>query len=94
MSDANSDHDFFFHKNIKGADVKRKVVNGLVELSWFLPGGGEKQILQSQICFTNLRGDASEFKRQRDVVTKISSVLCIFIPSKCLDEKMMNGDES
>ena len=90
MSDANSDHDFFFHKNIKGGDVKRKVVDGLVELSWFLPGGGEKQTLQSEICFANLRGDASEFKKQRDVLTKISSVLCILLPSKCLDEKMMN----
>ena len=86
MSDANGDHDFFFHKNIQGGDVKRKVVDGLVELSWYLPGGSEKQTLQNEICFANLRGEAKLFKKQLDVLLKISSVLCILLPSEYLDE--------
>ena len=89
MSDANSHHDFFFHKNIKGGDVKRKVVDGLVELSWFLPGGSEKQTLQSEICFANLRGDAKTFTKQLNVLSKVSSVLCILLPSEYPDERMM-----
>ena len=89
MSDANSHHDFFFHKNIKGGDVKRKVVDGLVELSWFLPGGSEKQTLQSEICFANLRGDAKTFKKQFNVLSKVSSVLCILLPSEYPEEQMM-----
>ena len=89
MSDSNSDHNFFFHKNIKGGDVERKVVDGLVELSWFLPGGSEKQTLQSEICFANLRGDAKKFRKQVDVLSKISSVLCILLPSKYPDEQMV-----
>ena len=88
MSDGNGNHDFFFHKNIQGGDVKRKDVDGLVELSWYLPGGGEKQTLQKEICFANLRGDAKQFKKQIDVLFRISSVVCILLPSKYLDEKM------
>ena len=88
MSDANGDHDFFFHKNIQGGDVKRKVMDGLVECSWYLPGGSEKQTLQKEICFANLRGDAQRFKKQLGVLFKISSVLCILLSSEYPDEKI------
>ena len=86
MSDANGDHDFFFHKNIQGGDVTRKLVDGLVELSWYLPGRSEKQTLKNEICFANLRGDAMIFTKQVDVLLKISSVLCILLPSNCGDK--------
>ena len=90
MSDANGDHDFFFHKNIQGGDVERKVVDGLVELSWYLPGGSEKQTLQHEICFANLRGDSKRFKKQLEILFKISSVLCILLPSEYPDEKTIS----
>ena len=88
MSDANGNHDFFFHRNIQGGDVRRKVVDGLVELSWYLPGGGAKQTLRKEICFANLRGDAKRFKKQIDVLLNISSVVCILLSSEYPDEKM------
>ncbi|XP_028414180.1 interferon-induced very large GTPase 1-like [Dendronephthya gigantea] len=81
MSDGDSYHDYFFHKDMKGGHVERKFVDGLVELIWFLPGGSEKQTLRSEICFANLRGDAKSLKKQLDVLLKISSVLCILLPS-------------
>ena len=88
MSDANGEHTFFFHKNIQGGDIRRKVTDGLVELSWYLPGGSGKQTLQKEICFANLRGDAKRFKKQLDVLFKISSVLCILLSSEYPDEKL------
>ena len=90
MCDKIGYHDFFFHKNMQGGDVKRKVVEGLVELSWYLPGGNEKQILQSEICFANLRGDASRFKKQLNVLLRISSIICILLPSECPDQTMQS----
>ena len=90
MSDDIGDHNFFFHKNIKGGDVKRKVVDGLVELSWYLPGGSEGQTLRKEICFANLRGDARNFTKQLGLLLKISSVLSILLPSECPDENMTN----
>ena len=82
MSDGIGEHNFFFHKNMKGGDVKGNVADGLVELSWFLPGERENQTLRSEIYFANLRGDATEFRKQLDVLSKISSVLCILLPSE------------
>jgi hypothetical protein len=90
MSDVNGDHNFFFHKNIQGGDVERKVVDGLVELCWYLPEGSEKQSLQYQICFANLRGDATRFKKQLDLLLKISPVFCILLNSDCPNEKVTN----
>ena len=89
MSDQNDDHDIFFHKDIKGGHVKRKVADGLVEISWFLPGESANQTLKNEICFANLRGDAGQFKKQLDLLLNISSVLCILLPSKYPDETTM-----
>ena len=69
--------------------MERKVVDGLVELSWFLPGGSEKQTLHSEICFANLRGDVKKFQKQLAVLSEMSSVLCILLPSDYPDEQMM-----
>ena len=77
-----------FHKSIQGGDAGRKVVDGLVELSWYLPGSGAKQTLRKEICFANLRGDAKRFKKQIDVLLNISSVVCILLPSEYPDAKM------
>ncbi|XP_046850909.1 uncharacterized protein LOC124444359 [Xenia sp. Carnegie-2017] len=75
---------------VKGGDVERKVVEGLVELVWYLPGGNKKNSLQNEICFTNLRGDAPSFKKQVNVLREISNILCILLPSKMPDEQMKN----
>ncbi|XP_028403132.1 interferon-induced very large GTPase 1-like [Dendronephthya gigantea] len=87
MSDGGYYHEFFFHKEMRGGHFKRKVVDGLVELSWFLPGGSEKQTLQNAICFANLRGDARYFKKQLDVLSAISSILFILLPSEYGEKK-------
>ena len=78
ISGGNGTHGVFFHKDMKGGNVERKFVDGLVELSWYLPGS-EENMLQDVVCFTNLRGDARKFQKQLDVMSKISSVLCILL---------------
>ncbi|XP_046849924.1 interferon-induced very large GTPase 1-like [Xenia sp. Carnegie-2017] len=90
ISDANGDHEFFFHKNMEGGDVERKFVNGLVELVWYLPGGCDKNTLKNEICFANLRGDAEKFKKQLDILREISNILCILLPSEMPDERTKN----
>ncbi|XP_028403136.1 interferon-induced very large GTPase 1-like [Dendronephthya gigantea] len=86
MSDGDITHDFFFHKDMEGGHFERKIVHGLVEMSWYLPGDGEKKSFESAICFMNLRGDAKDFKKQRNILSKISTVLCILLPSEYPDE--------
>ena len=82
ISDVNGYHDFFFHKDCKGGGSKRKIVDGLVELCWYLPGETEDRAFQNEICFANLRGDGRDFMKQLDVLTKISSVIFLFLPSE------------
>ena len=82
ISDVNRYHDFFFHKDCKGGSVKRKIVDGLVELCWYLPGERKHQAFQNEICFANLRGDAKSFKKQLAVLTKISSAIFLLLPSE------------
>ena len=83
MSDKSKDHKFFFPKDMKGGNIERKVVDGLVKLSWYLPSGNREQILQQEICWRNFRGDARKFKIQLNILLKISSVVCIILPSAC-----------
>ena len=82
ISDVNGYHDFFFHKDCKGGGVTRKIVGGLVELCWYLPGERKHQAFQNEICFANLRGDAVNFKKQLRVLTKISSAIFLLLPSE------------
>jgi hypothetical protein len=86
MCDGTGNHNFFFHKDINGGDIERKIVDGLVELCWYLPSGSEEQTLKKEICFANLRGDAKYFKKQLNVLSKISSVFCILLPSEYPDQ--------
>lgn len=86
MSDINGYHDFFFHRQCEGGGVTRKIVDGLVELCWYLPGGKEKQAFNREICFANLRGDAKIFRKQFALLSKISSVILVLVPSESLDD--------
>ncbi|XP_028414178.1 interferon-induced very large GTPase 1-like [Dendronephthya gigantea] len=88
MSDGDSYHDYFFHRNMQGGDIERKQIDGLVELSWFLPGRSENQTLKQEICLANLRGDARRFKKQLDVLLTLSSALCILLASDYRDVEM------
>ena len=82
ISDVNGYHDFFFHKDCKGGGSERKIVDGLVELCWYLPGETKDGTFKKEICFANLRGDGGDFKKQLDVLTKISSVIFMMLPSE------------
>ncbi len=86
ISGGSGAHDVFFHKDMKGGNIERKLVDGLVELSWYLPGGIEEQTLEKEICFANLRGDGRDFKKQLDFMLKISSLFCLLLTSECPDE--------
>ena len=85
MSDINGYHDFFFHKHCEGGGVKRKIVDGLVELCWYVPGGKEKQAFQCEVCFANLRGNAQNFQKQFTLLSRISSVILMLVPFESLD---------
>ena len=56
-NDSDDNHRPFFGYNFPGGTAEKILMNGVVELSWYLPGDG---LFTKPISFTNLRGDASD----------------------------------
>ncbi|XP_075440745.1 up-regulator of cell proliferation-like [Ascaphus truei] len=83
LSPAQQHHDFFVHRNMEGGNVPRKISDGLVEISWYFPGGGKEKsdIFPEPIAVTNLRGDLESNWKQFRFLTRVSSAVFIFAES-------------
>jgi len=69
-----SEHDFFFHWDCEGGSVKRILMDGLIELCWYLPGGKECDHFPDIVSFTNLHGDARKLNKQVTFLSQISFI--------------------
>ncbi|XP_077303586.1 up-regulator of cell proliferation-like isoform X2 [Lithobates pipiens] len=75
-------HNFFLHRDMEGGYVKKKLSNGLVEMSSYWPVGQENSdIFPEPIAVTNLHGHISSYWRQFSFLTQISSAVFIFADS-------------
>ncbi|XP_073491658.1 interferon-induced very large GTPase 1-like isoform X2 [Aquarana catesbeiana] len=80
LSPVQQHHDIFVHQNMEGANIAREVSDGLVEISWFFPGGSELlDLFPEPVAVTNLRGDLESNWTQFNFLTKVSSAVFIFI---------------
>ncbi|XP_041471828.1 interferon-induced very large GTPase 1-like [Lytechinus variegatus] len=70
-------HDTFFHHDCSNGNADRMISDGLVECSWFVTTGKEKEHLPGTTMLLNLRGDASLMKKQLKILQEISSVLFV-----------------
>ncbi|XP_067281131.1 interferon-induced very large GTPase 1-like [Pseudorasbora parva] len=79
LSNNQQNHDTFFHKELENGNIPRKISNGLVEMSWYLPRG-EKTIdkFKEPVALANLRGDILAFKAQFDFLSQTSSAVFLF----------------
>ncbi|KAJ8369028.1 hypothetical protein SKAU_G00090560 [Synaphobranchus kaupii] len=73
----------FLHKGMDGGQLPRRLSNGLVEVSWYLPSGDrDLDIFHEPVMVANLRGDAAmstaTFKAQLRFLSRNSSVLFVF----------------
>ncbi|KAJ8336683.1 hypothetical protein SKAU_G00379030 [Synaphobranchus kaupii] len=65
LSNPQQYHDTFVHKNMDCSDTPRRLSNGLVEISWYLPSGNQNiDIFSKPLAVTNLRGDLNDFETQ------------------------------
>ena len=67
-----SEHDFFFHWDCEGGSAIRILVDGLVELCWYLPAGRESDLFPDIVAFTNLHGDARDHNKQTKFLSQVS----------------------
>ncbi|KAL1764443.1 interferon-induced very large GTPase 1-like [Sigmodon hispidus] len=72
-------HDVFFHRHCSGSSKHCLLMEGVVEICWFCPGGQRKNIFNKCVAFTNLHGDAKEHRKQLSFLQDVSSLIVILM---------------
>ncbi|KAG7330353.1 hypothetical protein KOW79_006575 [Hemibagrus wyckioides] len=79
LSNPQQYHDTFVHHDMDCGDIPRKISNGLVEISWYLPCGNKNiDIFPEPVAIANLRGDMSTFETQYSFLCQISTAVFVF----------------
>eukprot|EP00092_Neocalanus_flemingeri_P003730 GFUD01004010.1.p1 GENE.GFUD01004010.1~~GFUD01004010.1.p1 ORF type:complete len:2638 (-),score=679.59 GFUD01004010.1:412-8325(-) len=74
----------------KDQDSRSKLNQGTIETTWFTPEGQTGECLNDLTCIYNLRGDARDFKDQREFLEKVSSWIVI-LDDGTVDKEMYNS---
>ncbi|KAM9036265.1 interferon-induced very large GTPase 1-like [Sarcophilus harrisii] len=83
-------HDVFFHRDCRGNSKSSLLMGGLVEISWFCPGGRDEDRFESCVAFTNLHGDAKDHEAQLRFLQDISSVTVVLVSASDKNESTRN----
>ena len=81
-----SEHDFFFHWDCEGGSAKRILVDGLVELCWYLPAGKQSDHFSDVISFANLHGDAREHNKQATFLSQVSFMNFVLLTKRDMND--------
>jgi len=84
-----SKHDIFYHYNCDGGHVKKLLVNGLVEVCWYLPSKRD-MIFPDLVTFANLHGDARKCPKQVHFLSKVSFMNFVFISEDYQNDEALN----
>ena len=68
----------FWHEALEGGDRIQKFSEGMVEVSWYLPGGRKTDRFNTPVTFANLRADATKYKLVTEKLSRLSTITCIF----------------
>ncbi|XP_065801074.1 interferon-induced very large GTPase 1-like [Muntiacus reevesi] len=72
-------HDVFFHRHCKSSSRDCLLMEGVVEVAWFCPGGEEQERFDKCLTFTNLHGDAKEHEKQLAFLQEVSSIIVVLM---------------
>ncbi|XP_063049197.1 interferon-induced very large GTPase 1-like [Engraulis encrasicolus] len=79
LSNSSQHSEAFIHHDMPCGDVPRKISNGLVEVSWYLPSGNKNiDIFTQPVNIANLRGDSKSFETQVSFLCQTSAAVFIF----------------
>ncbi|CAH2308114.1 up-regulator of cell proliferation-like [Pelobates cultripes] len=82
LSPAHTHFNIFVNNEMDGGNYPRNVSDGLVEISWFFPGGtGNSETFPEPFAVSNLHGDLKYNLAQFTFLTQISATVFIFIES-------------
>ena len=85
------DHDCFVHQNSPGSTKNRYLLEGTLELSWFLPSKSTKAKFSNPITFLNLRGNAAQHLKQLNFLQQVSNKIFLFFWSDNMTENEINS---
>ncbi|XP_035983305.1 interferon-induced very large GTPase 1 [Fundulus heteroclitus] len=77
----NDRHNTFFHRNCPGSTKSRHLIDGVAEIAWYCPAGKPNDLFNDCIAFCNLHGDALAIAKQREILTEMSSVIVVLVPT-------------
>ncbi|XP_041523092.1 interferon-induced very large GTPase 1-like [Microtus oregoni] len=83
-------HDVFFHRHCRGSSKYCLLMEGVVEISWFCPGGQGEDTFDKCVAFTNLHGDAKEHRQQLSFLQDISSLIVILMSASDNNKENQN----
>ncbi|XP_075827919.1 interferon-induced very large GTPase 1-like [Microtus pennsylvanicus] len=83
-------HDVFFHRHCRGSSKYCLLMEGVVEISWFCPGGQGEDRFDKCVAFTNLHGDAKDHRQQLSFLKDISSLIVILMSTSDNNKENQN----
>ncbi|XP_055757049.1 up-regulator of cell proliferation-like [Salvelinus fontinalis] len=95
LSNPQQYHDTFVHHDMECGDSPRRISNGLVEISWYLPCGNKNiDIFGEAVAVTNLRGDISSFETQYTFLCQTSAAVFVFFDNLDTKYKLLNSQNT
>ncbi|KAK1887112.1 Up-regulator of cell proliferation [Dissostichus eleginoides] len=86
LSNTKECYDIFYNRNMEGGDVPRKISEGLVEMTWYLPCGKKNtDKFTEPLAVANLRGDIRDFDKQFSFLCQTSAAVYIFCDESEMD---------
>ncbi|KAI2660048.1 Up-regulator of cell proliferation [Labeo rohita] len=82
--------DTFVHFNTDCGNISKKISDGLVEMSWYLPCGNKNiDVFPEPVAIANLRGDIQNFETQYAFLCEVSTAVFVFFETQLLDSQFI-----
>ncbi|XP_029937487.1 up-regulator of cell proliferation-like [Myripristis murdjan] len=92
LSNSQQNNDTFIHRNMEYGDSPRRISNGLVEISWYLPCGNRNiDVFGEPLAVANLRGDIASFETQYSFLCHTSAAVFVFFDSLDPNNKLLTN---
>ena len=77
-------HCYFSTRNSPGSTSRRFLLNGTVEIAWYIPKYKENVNINHHFVMLNLRGDATLYSKQASFIGEVSTIVYVFVPISML----------
>ncbi|KAL3887303.1 hypothetical protein ACJMK2_027245 [Sinanodonta woodiana] len=89
MSTTEKAHSIFFHRDCPGSTKQRYLVDGLIDISWYIPTpkleGNITDHFEDPVTFLNLHGDKYQFHNYLPLLLRIANIVVVMSQVKDLD---------